>query len=110
MIDFTLNGSNIYKVYFVGDYRTDEYTFLSSSSDEIKEFLMFKCFIFDKKIKHSDQSINELFDQKNDISKRNRHSFSFARGRYSYVKKIIKIEPEKKISPKINHNAYCKVS
>ncbi len=92
MIDFTLTGTNVYKVYFVSKFKTEEYKIMASSEDEIKEFLLFTCFIFGKHVKRSNKSISELFDQNNYNFKINRISFSFARGCYSYVKDIIKEE------------------
>jgi len=103
MIDFTLSGKNVYKVYFVSKFKTEEYFIQASNEIEVMEFLMFECYIFGKSINRSNKSIYELFDQLNKISKTYRHSFCFARGTYFYVKDLIKTDyviKKKKPSPK----------
>lgn len=40
MIDFTLSGKNVYKLYFVSKFNTEEYLIQASNEDEVKEFLM----------------------------------------------------------------------
>jgi len=103
MIDFTLTGKNVYKVYFVSKFKTEEYLIQATTEDEVMEFLIFQCYIFGKSINRSNKSISELFDHLNRISKTYRHSFCFARGTYFYVKDLIKTDyviKKKKSSPK----------
>ena len=103
MIDFTLTGKNVYKVYFVSKFKTEEYLIQATTEDEVMEFLIFQCYIFGKSINRSNKSISELFDHLNRISKTCRHSFCFARGTYFYVKDLIKTDyviKKKKPSPK----------
>jgi hypothetical protein len=108
MIDFTLSGKNIYKVYFVSKFKTEPYFIQASSEDEVKEFLMYECNIFGRNITRSNKSIGELFDQLNSINKKYRHSFVFARGTYFYIKDFLLMDYIKKTSPKniyINKNS-----
>ena len=46
MIDFTLSGKNVYKIYFVSKFKTEEYFIQASTEDEVMEFLIFECYIF----------------------------------------------------------------
>ena len=92
MIDFTLSGKNVYKVYFVSKFKTEEYYIQASNENEVMEFLIFECYIFGKCINRSNKSISELFDQLNQINKRYRKSFCFARGTYFYVKDLVKTD------------------
>ena len=107
MIDFTLSGKNVYKVYFVSKFKTEEYFIQASNEIEVMEFLMFECYIFGKSINRSNKSISELFDYLNKINKKYKMSFCFARGTYFYVKDVIKTDyiiKKKKPSPKRRDN------
>ena len=92
MIDFTLSGKNVYKIYFVSKFKTEEYFIQASTEDEVMEFLIFECYIFGKGINRSNKSISELFDHLNRINKKYRKAFCFARGTYFYVKDLIKTD------------------
>jgi len=92
MIDFTLSGRNVYKLYFVSKFKTEEYYFQASSEDEVLNFLIFECHIFGKFDNKSNKSISELFDYLNLNNQKYRKSFCFARGTYFYIKDIIKTE------------------
>lgn len=103
MIDFTLSGKNVYKIYFVSKFKTEEYFIQASTEDEVMEFLMFECYIFGKSVNRSNKSISELFDHLNRINKKYGRAFCFARGRYYYVKDLIKtnyVIKKKKPSPR----------
>lgn len=103
MIDFILSGKNVYKVYFVSKFKTEEYYIQASNENEVMEFLMFECYIFGRCINRSNKSIYELFDQLNNKFKIHGGAFCFARGTYFYVKDLIKTDyviKKKKPSPK----------
>ena len=90
MYTFELEGNelNTYEVYLVSNYHTDKYIFKAESEYSIKEYLVKECCIFKK----SNMSINEIFD----FLKNNKRSwcFTFASGRYYYLKEIRLIEDE----------------
>mgnify|MGYP000471489764 CR=1 FL=1 len=95
MIDFILPGTklNLYNVLFVGYYNTDVYQILSESDDDIKKFLINDCKLLQRN--SSNKTIHELFE---DIKKKtNNLSFSFARGRYFYIKSIILVKNFKEL-------------
>ena len=92
MVDFKLSGKNVYKLYFVSKFKTEEYLIQASNEDEIMEFLIFECYIFGKSVKRSNKSVSELFDQLNKINKKYGKAFYFARGTYFYVKDLMKID------------------
>ena len=103
MIDFTLSGKNVYKVYFVSKFKTEEYYIQASNENEVMEFLMFECYIFGRCINRSNKSISELFDHLNNKCKIHKRAFCFARGTYFYVKDLIKTDyiiKNKKAIPK----------
>ena len=95
MIDFILPGTklNLYNVLFVGYYNTDVYQILSESDDDIKKFLINDCKLLQRN--NLNKTIHELFE---DIKKKtNNLSFSFARGRYFYIKSIILVKNFKEL-------------
>ena len=92
----------MYKVYFVSKFNTEEYFIQASNEIEVMEFLIFECYIFGRYVDRSTKPISELFDQLNKRNKKYRKSFCFARGKYFYVKEIVKTGYgiKKKTSPK----------
>ena len=104
MIDFTLSGKNVYKVYFVSKFKTEEYLIQATTEDEVKEFLIYECFIFGRDINRSNKSTSELFDQLNFINKKYKRSFAFARGTYFYVKDLMQTDYVIKKVPRTRSN------
>jgi|SaaInlStandDraft_5_1057022.scaffolds.fasta_scaffold86948_2 hypothetical protein len=90
---FKLKGNNLkfYEVYLVSSYHTDKYIFEAESKYSIKEYLVNECHIF----KNNNMSINEIFSYLKN-NKRS-YSFTFASGRYYYLKDIRLVEKIKLI-------------
>ena len=94
MTVFSVKGDdlNIYEVYLVSDFRTDKYTFEAESEYAIKYYLVNDCNIFSSWIKT--KSIDEIFDHLR--NNKRTYSFTFACGRYYYLKEIKFIKKKNK--------------
>ncbi len=94
---FKLKGNNLkfYEVYLVSSYHTDKYIFEAESEYSIKEYLVNEYQIF----KNNNMSINEIFSYLKN-NKRS-HCFTFASGRYYYLKDIRLVEKNQLVEKNI---------